>query len=95
MKFLRALLSSWSQVAITLKSNGGLDYLNFDDLYNFDGNPTPVRFVKEGEMNAIPPAITGKFMPTSIHSNFDESQMTYGKKSNDLPETDSNNFVSC
>ncbi|GJX45154.1 putative ribonuclease H-like domain-containing protein [Tanacetum coccineum] len=46
-------------------------------------------------MNAVPPPITGKFMPTSIHSDFDESQMTYGKKSNDLPETDSNNFVSC
>ncbi|GJV62127.1 hypothetical protein Tco_1468227, partial [Tanacetum coccineum] len=34
MKFLRALLPSWSQVAITLKTNGGLDYLSFDDLYN-------------------------------------------------------------
>ncbi|GKD44560.1 hypothetical protein Tco_1269205 [Tanacetum coccineum] len=34
MKFLRALPPSWSQVAITLKTKGGLDYLNFDDLYN-------------------------------------------------------------
>ncbi|GKC00232.1 putative ribonuclease H-like domain-containing protein [Tanacetum coccineum] len=34
MKFLRALPPSWSQVAITLKTNGGLDYLSFDDLYN-------------------------------------------------------------
>ncbi|GKA79526.1 hypothetical protein Tco_0786122 [Tanacetum coccineum] len=34
MKFLRALLPSWSQVAITLKTKGGLDYLSFDDLYN-------------------------------------------------------------
>ncbi|GJS68086.1 ribonuclease H-like domain-containing protein [Tanacetum coccineum] len=31
---LKALPSSWSQVAITLKAKGGLDYLNFDDLYN-------------------------------------------------------------
>ncbi|GJU82239.1 ribonuclease H-like domain-containing protein [Tanacetum coccineum] len=30
----RALPSSWSHVAITLKAKGGLDYLNFDDLYN-------------------------------------------------------------
>ncbi|GKE40012.1 hypothetical protein Tco_1463417 [Tanacetum coccineum] len=30
----RALPSSWLQVAITLKAKGGLDYLNFDDLYN-------------------------------------------------------------
>ncbi|GJV46698.1 putative ribonuclease H-like domain-containing protein [Tanacetum coccineum] len=34
MKFLRALLPSWSQVAITLKTKDGLDYLSFDDLYN-------------------------------------------------------------
>ena len=34
MKFLRALPSSWSQVAITVKTKGGLDYLSFDDLYN-------------------------------------------------------------
>nr|GEV24790.1 xylulose kinase-1 [Tanacetum cinerariifolium] len=34
MKFLRALPLSWSQVALTLKTRGGLEYLNFDDLYN-------------------------------------------------------------
>ncbi|GJZ28014.1 ribonuclease H-like domain-containing protein [Tanacetum coccineum] len=34
MKFIRALPPSWSQVAITLKTKGGLDYLSFDDLYN-------------------------------------------------------------
>ncbi|GJW26017.1 hypothetical protein Tco_0039828 [Tanacetum coccineum] len=34
MKFLRALPLSWSQVPITLKTKGGLDYLSFDDLYN-------------------------------------------------------------
>ncbi|GJX57133.1 ribonuclease H-like domain-containing protein [Tanacetum coccineum] len=34
MKFLRALPPSWSQVAITLKTKGGLDLLSFDDLYN-------------------------------------------------------------
>ncbi|GJV10414.1 putative ribonuclease H-like domain-containing protein [Tanacetum coccineum] len=34
MKFLRALPPSWSQVAITLKTKGGLDYLSFNDLYN-------------------------------------------------------------
>ncbi|GKC58915.1 hypothetical protein Tco_1086513, partial [Tanacetum coccineum] len=30
----RALPPSWSQVAITLKTKGGLEYLSFDDLYN-------------------------------------------------------------
>nr|GEV29341.1 hypothetical protein [Tanacetum cinerariifolium] len=32
-KFLRALPSSWSQVALTLKTKGGLELLSFDDLY--------------------------------------------------------------
>nr|GEV68743.1 hypothetical protein [Tanacetum cinerariifolium] len=31
--FLRALPSSWSQVALTLKTKGGLEILYFDDLY--------------------------------------------------------------
>nr|GEU75847.1 xylulose kinase-1 [Tanacetum cinerariifolium] len=34
IKFLRALPSSWSQVALTLKTRGGLEYLSFNDLYN-------------------------------------------------------------
>ncbi|GKB39540.1 hypothetical protein Tco_0884482 [Tanacetum coccineum] len=34
LKFLRALPPSWSQVTLVLKTNGGLEYLTFDDLYN-------------------------------------------------------------
>nr|GFC98525.1 ribonuclease H-like domain-containing protein [Tanacetum cinerariifolium] len=34
MKFLRALPSSWSQVALALKTRGGLESMIFDDLYN-------------------------------------------------------------
>nr|GEY21772.1 ribonuclease H-like domain-containing protein [Tanacetum cinerariifolium] len=33
LKFLRALSSSWSQVALTLKTKGGLELLSFNDLY--------------------------------------------------------------
>nr|GEV17123.1 ribonuclease H-like domain-containing protein [Tanacetum cinerariifolium] len=33
LKFLRALPSSWSQVALTLKTKDGLEFLSFDDLY--------------------------------------------------------------
>nr|GEW12658.1 ribonuclease H-like domain-containing protein [Tanacetum cinerariifolium] len=33
LKFLRALPSSWSHVALTLKTKGGLEFLSFDDLY--------------------------------------------------------------
>nr|GEU60691.1 ribonuclease H-like domain-containing protein [Tanacetum cinerariifolium] len=32
--FLRALPPSWSQVALILKTRGGLEYLSFNDLYN-------------------------------------------------------------
>nr|GFC21682.1 ribonuclease H-like domain-containing protein [Tanacetum cinerariifolium] len=34
LKFLRALPPSWSQVALTLKTRDGLEYLSFIDLYN-------------------------------------------------------------
>nr|GEZ65260.1 ribonuclease H-like domain-containing protein [Tanacetum cinerariifolium] len=34
IKFLNALPPSWSQVALTLKTRCGLEYLSFDDLYN-------------------------------------------------------------
>nr|GEV68735.1 hypothetical protein [Tanacetum cinerariifolium] len=33
LRFLRALPSSWSQVALILKTKGGLEFLSFDDLY--------------------------------------------------------------
>nr|GEY37245.1 ribonuclease H-like domain-containing protein [Tanacetum cinerariifolium] len=33
LKFLRALPSSWSQVALTLKTKGSLEFISFDDLY--------------------------------------------------------------
>nr|GEY93971.1 ribonuclease H-like domain-containing protein [Tanacetum cinerariifolium] len=33
LRFLRALPSSWSQVALTLKTKGRLEFLSFDDLY--------------------------------------------------------------
>nr|GEV65801.1 reverse transcriptase domain-containing protein [Tanacetum cinerariifolium] len=33
LKFLRALPSSWPQVALTLKTKGGLEFLSFDDWY--------------------------------------------------------------
>nr|GEW67727.1 hypothetical protein [Tanacetum cinerariifolium] len=33
-KFLRSLPSSWSQVSLVMRTNPGVDTLNFDDLYN-------------------------------------------------------------
>nr|GEY25804.1 xylulose kinase-1 [Tanacetum cinerariifolium] len=47
----RALPSSWSQVALTLKTRGGLEYLSFDDLYNKLSimEDVPHSFVAENE----------------------------------------------
>nr|GEZ12711.1 xylulose kinase-1 [Tanacetum cinerariifolium] len=155
IKFLRALPLSWSQVALTLKTIGGLEYLSFDDLYNklrsfeidvkggssygsksttvapthsafigaastntkmvsssitytsahFDhaGNAAgsvynvAVEFAMMGISPKVPPPITGTFMPTSYKSNLEETQGTFGSKSNtsSINISDSNDFVSC
>nr|GEU41469.1 hypothetical protein [Tanacetum cinerariifolium] len=34
MKFLRGLPSSWSDIALIIKTKEGLEYISFDDLYN-------------------------------------------------------------
>ncbi|GJW95699.1 putative ribonuclease H-like domain-containing protein [Tanacetum coccineum] len=70
--------------SLTVKTKLGLgyrDYIGEDEIYyptmpsifdttpkDVDGNSNPVRFVKEGAMNAVPLPITRTFMPTSIHS---------------------------
>jgi hypothetical protein len=48
-------------------------------------NHEPVKFLKEGEMHAVPGPIRGVFMPITTTSDFDGSHHLYGKKSNDLP----------
>ncbi|GJS01013.1 putative reverse transcriptase domain-containing protein [Tanacetum coccineum] len=47
-------------------------------------------------MHAVPSPITGTFMPTSNKPDLDDTQVTYGSKSNDYFETNSvsNDFVS-
>nr|GEW54791.1 ribonuclease H-like domain-containing protein [Tanacetum cinerariifolium] len=54
------------------------------------------RFVKAGRMHAVPPPITGTFMPTSYKSDLEETQATFGSKSNtsSINTSDSNDFVS-
>ncbi|GJV94672.1 putative ribonuclease H-like domain-containing protein [Tanacetum coccineum] len=55
-------------------------------------------FVKAGEMHAVPPSITGTYMPTPYKSDIEETQVSYGSKSdNKTSETlsESNDFVSC
>ncbi|GJX83238.1 retrovirus-related pol polyprotein from transposon TNT 1-94 [Tanacetum coccineum] len=55
------------------------------------------RFVKAVGMHAVPPPITGHFMPPSNNPDLDDTQFTYGSKSNNYSETNSvsNDFVSC
>ncbi|GJV25182.1 putative ribonuclease H-like domain-containing protein, partial [Tanacetum coccineum] len=55
------------------------------------------RFVKAVGMHAVPPLITGIFMPPSNNPDLDDTQFTYGSKSNNYFETNSvsNDFVSC
>nr|GEU69536.1 putative ribonuclease H-like domain-containing protein [Tanacetum cinerariifolium] len=55
------------------------------------------RFVTAGSMHEVPPPITGTFMPTSYTSDLEETQATFGSKSNtsSINTFDSNDFVSC
>nr|GFA69541.1 hypothetical protein [Tanacetum cinerariifolium] len=55
------------------------------------------RFVKAGRMHEVLPPITGTFMPTSYKSDLEETQTTFGSKSNTslINTSDSNDFVSC
>ncbi|GJW21788.1 hypothetical protein Tco_0032410 [Tanacetum coccineum] len=55
-------------------------------------------FVKPVGMHAVPPPITGTFMPPSNKPDIDDTtQFTYGLKSNNYSESNSvsNDFVSC
>ncbi|GJU08672.1 hypothetical protein Tco_1125102 [Tanacetum coccineum] len=70
----------------------------------FDTTPEDVaekplydRFVKAVGMHVVPPPITGTFMPPSNNPDLDDTQFTYGSKSNNYVETNSvsNDFVSC
>ncbi|GJU48192.1 putative ribonuclease H-like domain-containing protein [Tanacetum coccineum] len=54
-------------------------------------------FVKAVGMHAVPPPITGTFMPPSNNPDIDDTQFTYGSKSTNYAETNSvsNDYVSC
>ncbi|GJV76340.1 putative ribonuclease H-like domain-containing protein [Tanacetum coccineum] len=82
IKFLRALPPSWSQVAITLKTKGGLDYLSFNDLYN------KLRTLEIDVKGGSSYDSRGTFAPT--HSAFisdasTNSKMSYADSQNQSP----------
>ncbi|GJV18452.1 putative ribonuclease H-like domain-containing protein, partial [Tanacetum coccineum] len=62
-----------------------------------EGKPLYDKFVKAVRMHVVPSPITGTFMPPSNKPDLDDTQVTYGSKSNNYFETNSvsNDFVSC
>lgn len=76
-RFLRALPPSWSQVSISLKTKGGLDYLSFDDLYN--------------KLRALEGDIKGhsSYATSPSHSAFISSNSNYMPHSYSSPSTPS------
>ncbi|GJY89374.1 putative ribonuclease H-like domain-containing protein [Tanacetum coccineum] len=70
----------------------------YSDPVEKEDKPLYSRFVKAGEMHAVPPPITGTYMPSPYQSDIEETQVSYGSKSdNTTSETisESNDFVSC
>ncbi|GJR62986.1 hypothetical protein Tco_1505148 [Tanacetum coccineum] len=70
----------------------------YSDPVEKEVKPLYSTFVKAGEMHAVPPSITGTYMPSPYQSDIEETQVSYGSKSdNNISDTisESNDFVSC
>ncbi|GJZ37893.1 putative ribonuclease H-like domain-containing protein [Tanacetum coccineum] len=104
-KLIHSSMSSRSKFGLGFGETFGSDEV-FDPSAPsiFDTTPEDVaekplydRFVKAVGMHAVPPPITGTFMPPSNNPDLDDTQFTYGSKSNNYFETNSvsNDFVSC
>ncbi|GJX91057.1 ribonuclease H-like domain-containing protein [Tanacetum coccineum] len=104
-KLINSSMSSRSKFGLGFGETFGSDEV-FDPSAPsiFDTTPEDVaekplydRFVKAVGMHAVPPPITGTFMPPSNNPDLDDTQFTYGSKSNNNFETNSvsNDFVSC
>ncbi|GJX71612.1 putative ribonuclease H-like domain-containing protein [Tanacetum coccineum] len=105
VKLINSSMSSRSKFGL-----GFGDTFGSDEVFDlsapsiFDSSPKDVaekplydRFVKAIGMHVVPPPITGTFMPPSNKPDLDDTQVTYGSKSNNYFETNSvsNDFVSC
>ncbi|GJR19756.1 putative ribonuclease H-like domain-containing protein [Tanacetum coccineum] len=104
-KLINSSMSTRTKIGLGFK-----EYFGKDEVFDLSTpsvfDPEPVEedkplyswFVKAGEMHAVPPSITGTYMPTSYKSDIEETQVSYGSKSdNNTSETlsESNDFVSC
>ncbi|GJR59761.1 putative ribonuclease H-like domain-containing protein [Tanacetum coccineum] len=70
----------------------------YSDPVEKEVKPLYSTFVKAGEMHAVPPSITGTYMPSPYQSDIEETQVSNGSKSdNNISDTisESNDFVSC
>ncbi|GJY85869.1 putative ribonuclease H-like domain-containing protein [Tanacetum coccineum] len=104
-KLIHSSMSSRSKFGLGFGETFGSDEV-FDPSAPsiFDTTPEDVaekplydRFVKAVGMHAVPPPITGTFMPPSNNPDLDDTQFTYGSKSNNYLKLNSvsNEFVSC
>ncbi|GJS11903.1 putative ribonuclease H-like domain-containing protein [Tanacetum coccineum] len=104
-KLINSSMSTRTKIGLGFK-----EYFGKDEVFDLSTPsvmyPEPVEevkplyswFVKAGEMHAVPPSITGTYMPTPYKSDIEETQVSYGSKSdNKTSETlsESNDFVSC
>ncbi|GJZ44960.1 hypothetical protein Tco_0592556 [Tanacetum coccineum] len=105
VKLINSSMSSRSKFGLGYGDTFGSDEV-FDlsapsifDLCLKDAIEKPLydRFVKAGGLHAVPGPITGTFMPPSNKPDIDDTQFTYGSKSNNYSESNSvsNDFVSC
>ncbi|GKF65210.1 hypothetical protein Tco_0191727, partial [Tanacetum coccineum] len=109
-KNLKKLINS-SMSTRTKIGLGFQDYFGVDEVFDLstpsvfypdpvekEDNPLYSRFVKTGEMHAVPPPITGTYIPSPYKFDIEETQVNYGSKSdNNTSKTlsESNDFVSC
>ncbi|GJW53433.1 putative ribonuclease H-like domain-containing protein, partial [Tanacetum coccineum] len=104
-KLINSLMSIRTKIGLGFK-----EYFGKDEVFDLSTPsvmyPEPVEevkplyswFVKAGEMHAVPPSITGTYMPIPYKSDIEETQVSYGSKSdNKTSETlsEPNDFVSC
>nr|GEZ92333.1 hypothetical protein [Tanacetum cinerariifolium] len=105
VKLINSSMSSRTKLGLGFKETiGSDDVFDLSTPSVFDPEPENrevksiyERFVKAGEMRKVPPPITGTFMPTSYKSDLEETQETFGSKSNtsSINTFESNDFVSC
>nr|GEW63511.1 transposon Ty3-G Gag-Pol polyprotein [Tanacetum cinerariifolium] len=105
VKLINSSMSTRTKLGLGFKEyNGSDEVFDLSTPSVFDPEPENKevkslyeRFVKAGEIHEVPPPITGSFMPTSYKSDLEETQVTFGSKSNTclINTSESNDFVSC